>query len=67
MLHSRRGHDREHGQVLVMAALAFVVILAFAAIVVDLGMLRNNRQTLVNTLDAAALAGGTLMPLDGSG
>ena len=34
--------------------------------VVDLGILRNNRQKLVNTLDAAALAGGVLLPIDGS-
>jgi hypothetical protein len=49
-----------------MAALAFVVILAFAGLAVDLSLLRNNRQTLVNTLDAAALAGGVLLPVDGS-
>jgi hypothetical protein len=51
---------------LVLFALVLVVILAFAAIVIDLGVLRNNRQTLRNTTDAAALAGGTLMPVDGS-
>ena len=58
--------DREHGQIIVLFALVLVVILAFAAIVVDLGLLRNNRQTLVNAMDAAALAGGTLLPVDGS-
>ena len=51
---------------LVLFALSLVVILAFAAIVVDLGLLRNNRQRLVDTLDAGALAGGTLLPVDGS-
>jgi Flp pilus assembly protein TadG len=66
MLHPRRGRDREHGQMLVLFALSLVVILAFAAIVVDLGLLRNDRQNLVNTLDAGALAGGTLLPVDGS-
>ena len=34
-----------------------MIILGFAAMVIDLGVLRN-RQILVN-LDAAALAGGT--------
>jgi hypothetical protein len=66
MLHTRRGRGREHGQMLVLFALSLVVILAFAAIVVDLGLLRNNRQRLVDTLDAGALAGGTLLPVDGS-
>ena len=58
--------EREKGQILVLFALVLVVILAFAAIAVDLGVLRNNRQILRNTTDAAALAGGTLMPVDGS-
>ena len=66
MLHPRTGRDREHGQMIVLFALVLVIILAFAAIVVDLGVLRNNRQILVNTMDAAALAGGTKMPVDGS-
>ena len=66
MLHSRRPREREHGQIIILFALALVVILAFAAIVVDLGVLRNNRQILANTMDAAALAGGTLLPVDGS-
>jgi hypothetical protein len=43
-----------------------IMILGFAAMVVDLGVLRNNRQTLVNTLDAAALAGGSVLPVDGT-
>jgi Flp pilus assembly protein TadG len=55
MLHSRRDREQEHGQILVLFALVLVVILAFGAIVVDLGVLRNNRQILVNTFDSAAL------------
>ncbi len=61
-----RGAGRERGQIIVLFALVLVVILGFSALVVDLGMLRNDRQTLVNTLDSAALAGGTLLPVDGS-
>lgn len=66
MLRRRSGGEHEKGQMLVLFSLVLVVILAFAAIAVDLGVLRNNRQILRNTTDAAALAGGTLMPVDGS-
>jgi hypothetical protein len=66
MLRRRNEAEREKGQILVLFALVLVVILAFAAIAIDLGVLRNNRQILRNTMDAAALAGGTLMPVDGS-
>lgn len=58
----RRG---ERGQVLVLFTLAIVFIMLSAAIVVDLGLLRNNRQTLANAFDAGVLAGGTLLPVDG--
>ena len=56
----------ERGQVLVLFAIVLVVIMAFTALVVDIGLLRNNRQTLANAVDAGALAGGTLMPVDGT-
>ena len=45
--------------------ITLVVMLAFAALVIDLGVLRNNRQILVNATDASALAGGTLLPVTG--
>jgi len=51
------GERRESGQILVLFALAIVVIMLFASIAIDLGLLRNNRQTLVNAVDSAALAG----------
>lgn len=66
MLNLRRRGNDEHGQILVLFTLAIVVLLGFAALVVDVGVLRNNRQILVNAMDAGALAGGTLMPVDGS-
>jgi hypothetical protein len=68
MLHSLRGRGRkrERGQILVLFELFFILIIAFAALVIDLGVLRNNRQILVNTFDAAALAGGTMLPVTGS-
>lgn len=59
-------NDASRGQILVLFTLVLIALLSFAALVVDLGMLRNDRQTLTNTMDAAALAGGTLMPVDGS-
>lgn len=43
-----------------------VVILAFTALVIDIGLLRNNKSTLGNAMDAGSLAGGTLLPIDGS-
>ena len=45
-------------------AISIVVIMVFAAIVIDVGFLRNNRQILVNAVDSAALAGGTKMPVN---
>ena len=66
MLHLRGNRERERGQIVVLFALVLVVILAFTSLVIDIGLLRNNRQTLVNSLDSAALAGGTLLPVDGS-
>lgn len=56
--------DAERGQILILFTVVLIVILAFTALVVDLGVLRNNRQTLANAVDAGALAGGTLLPVD---
>ena len=58
--------QQEQGQALVLFAISLVLILSFAALVVDLGMLRNDRQNLVNALDAGALAGGTTLPISGA-
>ncbi|MGZ8771086.1 MAG: pilus assembly protein, partial [Aeromicrobium sp.] len=66
MLQSRRDRGRAGGQIIVLFTFVLVVILAIAAIVIDVGLLRNNRQTLVNAMDAGALAGGTLLPVDGA-
>ena len=60
-----RERSGERGQVLVLFTIMIVVIMLFASIVIDVGMLRNNRQILVNSVDAAALAGGSKMPVDG--
>ena len=65
MLHPRHHRDREHGQIIVLAAIAFVVVLGFAALVIDLGFLRNDRSRLTNALDAASLAGAAYMVSSG--
>ncbi len=57
---------RERGQIIVLFAMAIVVMLVFASMVVDVGLLRITRQNLVNTLDSAALAAGTKLPVDGN-
>ncbi len=62
----RGGAEREHGQVVVLFALFLVVLLAFAATVVDLGVLRNANQNLWNSLDAGTLAGASQLPDDGA-
>jgi hypothetical protein len=66
LLGKRRGKRREGGQVLVLFELCLIVMLLFVAMVIDLGFLRNNRQILVNTVDAAALAGGSMLPVSGA-
>ncbi len=66
MRRNRRDGKRERGQILVLFELTLIIILGFAAMVIDLGVLRNNRQILVNTLDAAALSGGSVLPVDGT-
>src|SRR5664280_188208 len=63
---SRRGGKRERGQILVLFELVMIVILGFSAMVIDLGVLRNNKQILVNTLDSAAMAGASRLPVDGA-
>ena len=66
MLRSRRGKRREGGQILVLFEMMLIIVLGFVALVVDIGFLRNDKQILVNTVDAAALAGGSQMPVSGS-
>lgn len=64
-LHRHSADGQERGQIIVLFALVLVLLLMFAGLVADLGMLANDRQQLVNTMDAGALAGGTVLPVDG--
>jgi len=51
---TQRGED---GQMLVMASLTFVVVLAFSALAIDVGYFTHTRTKLQADVDAAALAG----------
>lgn len=61
----RAAREDERGQILVLFTLFLVVLMGFAALVVDLGVLRNTNQNLWNALDAGVLAGASQLPDDG--
>ena len=62
----RAARKREHGQIIVLFVFALVVIMAFAALAIDVGVLRNANQNLWNALDAGTLAGASQLPADPS-
>jgi Flp pilus assembly protein TadG len=64
MSQPRSGPKREQGQIIVLFVLAVVVIMGFAALVIDVGVLRNANQNLWNALDAGALAGASQLATD---
>ena len=53
----KHGFRSEEGTVVVLAAIMAVVVIGFAALVVDIGMLATAKSELQNAMDAAALAG----------
>lgn len=57
-----RALREKKGSVVVIVALAMGVLLGFAALVVDVGLLYFNRVALSNAADAAALAGVQELP-----
>jgi hypothetical protein len=59
--------DKERGQVIVLFAFFIVVLMGLAAVVVDLGVLRNANQNLWNALDSGTLAGAASLPTDAAG
>jgi Putative Flp pilus-assembly TadE/G-like/von Willebrand factor type A domain len=63
---STAARDGERGQIIVLFTFFLVVILAFAAVAIDLGVLRNANQNLWNSLDAGSLAGVSQLPGDGN-
>ena len=52
-------HRREEGQVLAFLAIVLVVLLGFAALALDGGMLFSDRRDAQNAADSASLAGGS--------
>jgi Putative Flp pilus-assembly TadE/G-like/von Willebrand factor type A domain len=66
-MRARRDRSSESGQTLVLFALFFTVILGFAALVLDQGLLRKANVDLYNALDSGALAGVSLLPDDPAG
>ena len=52
----KRG-SKEHGQIMILLALAIIVLLGFTALAVDMGMAYADRRQAQNAADAAALAG----------
>ncbi len=60
---SCRSHSlREEGQVLVLVILSLVVLLSFAAMVIDVGYAYYAHRSLQSSADAAALAGAQELP-----
>jgi hypothetical protein len=56
-------HTRsERGVILVLTAIMLTVLLAFTALVIDLGNARQERRTLQNYADAAVLGAAQLLP-----
>ena len=66
MSKSRRRREDERGQIIILFVLALVVIMGFASLAIDIGVLRNANQNLWNALDAGALAGASQLPADGT-
>lgn len=58
----KRLWKKEDGQVLVMVALLLGVLLAFAALVIDVGYFYAEKRQLQTAVDAAALAGAQELP-----
>lgn len=53
---------REEGSVALLVAVAFVVLIGCGALVVDLGSIANEKRSLQNAMDAAALAAAQALP-----
>src|SRR5438105_4138376 len=64
-LWSRRSENSQ-GQVLVIVALGFIVLLGFAGLVIDIGMADSTQRYERSVVDAASLAGAQQLQLAGS-
>lgn len=53
---------KERGSISIIAAISITVLMAFSAIVIDVGRVALEKQALQNALDAASLAGAKELP-----
>ncbi len=60
--HSKARLASDDGGILVLSAFLLIVLLALAALAVDITLQSGDRQQLWNSSDAAALAGAALLP-----
>jgi len=58
----KRFFKGEDGSVTILVALSMTVLMGFAALSVDIGMLYNQKREVQNAADAAALAGAMSLP-----
>lgn len=63
----RGAPSRERGVTLVVVAIMLVVLIGFAALVIDIGKLYKTRSELQNAADSAALAGASGLRGDAAG
>jgi hypothetical protein len=66
MLRRAGRRERQEGQILVLFTLVLVILMGFAALVIDVGVLRKSNQDLWNSLDSGALAGAPSLPGNGA-
>jgi hypothetical protein len=55
----RHNDKREHGQVIILLAMALVGLFGFTALAIDGGMIYSDRRIAQNAADAAAMAGAS--------
>jgi hypothetical protein len=60
-----RVHGEESGQLIVVAAASFAVVLFFASLTIDLGFFTETKRAVQNDADAMALAGARELANDG--
>jgi Flp pilus assembly protein TadG len=65
-LRTRRGSERERGQVLIIFTIALVGVVAMAGLLIDGGMAWTNRRVAQNAADVAALAAAKAYSTSGS-
>ncbi len=59
----RKIMNRESGQTVIIAVVALVIVIVIAGLVIDFGMVHLKSSELQNAADAAAYAGGYLLPI----